>query len=205
MTMKTERTEASRAVKMAVNLPLSINLPMLLLRLTELVREYLPTTAKEVQRLTGMAAALNKFISRSSDKCRAFFQLLKKREGYEWGAECERAFQDLKKYLVASPLLSTPELGESLILYFAVSEHAISAVLLRNRGPEQIPIYYVSKTLLDAEMRYLPLEKLVLALRTTVRKLPHYFQSHKIVVYTEFPLRSLLRRQISREESRRGQ
>jgi hypothetical protein len=153
-----------------------------------------PRTTKEVQRLTGMAAALNRFISRSSDKCKPFFQLLKKREGYEWGAECEQAFQDLKKYLAQAPLLSTPEPGESLTLYLAVSEHAVSAVLLRNKGSEQIPIYYVSKTLLDAETRYLPLEKLVLALRTAARKLPHYFQSHKIVVYTEYPLKSLLRK-----------
>ncbi|XP_058208180.1 uncharacterized protein LOC131321193 [Rhododendron vialii] len=153
-----------------------------------------PKTTKEVQRLTGMAAALNRFISRSSDKCRPFFQLLKKSEGYEWGAECERAFQDLNKYLAEAPLLSTLDLGESLILYLAVSEHAVSAVLLRNKGSEQIPVYYVSKTLLDAETKYLSLEKLVLALRTTARKLPHYFQSHKIVVYTEFPLKSLLRK-----------
>ncbi|KAG5562386.1 hypothetical protein RHGRI_005203 [Rhododendron griersonianum] len=141
-----------------------------------------------------MAAALNRFISRSSDKCRPFFQLLKKREGFEWGAECEQAFQDLKKYLAQAPLLSTPDPGEILVLYLAVFEHAVSAVLLRDKGPEQIPVYYVSKTLLDTETRYLPLEKLVLALRTATRKLPHYFQSHKVVVYTEFPLRSLLRK-----------
>ena len=43
-----------------------------------------PKTTKEVQKLTGMAAALNRFISHSSDRCRPFFQLLKKRKGYEW-------------------------------------------------------------------------------------------------------------------------
>ncbi|XP_058202925.1 uncharacterized protein LOC131317386 [Rhododendron vialii] len=139
---------------------------------------------KEVQRLTGMAAALNRFISRLSNNGRPFFQLLKKREGYEWGAKCEQAFQDLKKYLAVAPLLSTPEPGESLILYLAVSEHAVSAVLLRNKGPKQIQVYCVSKTLVDVEMRYLPLKKLILALRMAMWKLPHYFQSHKIVLCT---------------------
>jgi ribonuclease HI len=100
----------------------------------------------------------------------------------------------LKKYLAEAPLLSTPDPSEPLILYLAVSEHAVSAVLLRGKGTQQIPVYYVSKTLLDAETRYLPLEKLVLALRTATRKLPHYFQSHKVIVYTEFPLKSLLRK-----------
>ena len=39
-------------------------------------------TTKEVQKLTGMIAALNRFVSRSSDKCRLFFQLLRKKDGY---------------------------------------------------------------------------------------------------------------------------
>ena len=77
-------------------------------------------TTKEVQKLTGMAAALNRFISRSSDKCRPFFQLLKKRVGYEWGAECEEAFQGLKQDLTSTPLLTTPEPKEQLLFYLAV-------------------------------------------------------------------------------------
>jgi len=55
-------------------------------------------------------------------------------------------------------------------------------------------VYYVNKTLVDAETRYLPLEKLVLALVHATRKLPHYFQTHTIYVLTEYPLQSLLKR-----------
>ena len=55
-------------------------------------------------------------------------------------------------------------------------------------------VYYVSKTLVDAETRYLPLEKLVLALVHATRKLPHYFQAHTIYVLTEYSLQSLLKR-----------
>jgi len=63
---------------------------------------------------------------------------------------------------------------EDLYMYLSVFEQAMSAVLLRDQGVQQ-PIYYISKTLVDAEMRYLPLEKLVLALVHVTRKLPHYF------------------------------
>ena len=49
-------------------------------------------------------------------------------------------------------------------------------------------VYYISKTLVDAETRYLPLEKLVLALVHAMRKLPHYFQAHTIYVLIEYPL-----------------
>ena len=71
-------------------------------------------------------------------------------------------------------MLTTPEPREDLYMYLSVSEHAVSVMLLRDQGVQQ-PIYYISKTLVDAEMRYLPLEKLVLALVHATRKLPHYF------------------------------
>ena len=71
-------------------------------------------------------------------------------------------------------MLTTPEPGEDLYMYLSVSEHAVSVMLMRDQGVQQ-PIYCISKTLVDAEMRYLPLEKLVLALVHATRKLPHYF------------------------------
>ena len=71
-------------------------------------------------------------------------------------------------------MLLAPEPSEDLFMYLSISEHAMSAMLLRDQGVQQ-PIYYVSKTLVDAETRYLPLEKLVLALVCATRKLPHYF------------------------------
>ena len=72
-------------------------------------------------------------------------------------------------------------------MYLSVFNHVISAVLLRDQEVQHL-IYYISKTLVDAETRYLPLEKLVLALVHATRKLPHYFQAHTIYVLTEYPL-----------------
>ena len=51
-----------------------------------------PSNPKEVQVLTGMLAALNRFISKFSDRCRPFYQLLKKWKGFRWDNECEKAF-----------------------------------------------------------------------------------------------------------------
>ena len=86
-----------------------------------------------------------------------------------------------------APMLTAPEPREDLFMYLSMSEHAVSAVLLRDQGVQQL-VYYVSKTLIDAETRYLPLEKLVLALVHATQKLPHYFQAHTIYVLTEYPL-----------------
>ena len=73
-----------------------------------------------------------------------------------------------------APVLTAPEPGEDLFMYLLVSEHAVSAVLLKEKGVQQ-PVYYISKTLVDAKTRYLPLEKLVLAFVHATRKLIQYF------------------------------
>ena len=90
-------------------------------------------------------------------------------------------------------MLSALKPGEELFMYLSVSEHAVSAVLLRDQGVQRL-MYYISKTLVDAETRYLPLKKLVLALVHATRKLPQYFQAHTVYVLTEHPLQSLLKR-----------
>ena len=51
----------------------------------------------------------------------------------------------------------------------------------------------MSKSLHEAEVRYLPLEKAILEVVHATRKLPHYFQAHTVVVLTQFPLKSILR------------
>ena len=52
-----------------------------------------PRNAKEVQKLTRMIAALNRFISRSADRCRPFYLLINKWKGFEWSEKCTAAFQ----------------------------------------------------------------------------------------------------------------
>ena len=130
-----------------------------------------PSNPKEVQLLTRMLAALNQFISKFLDRCRPFYQLLKKWKGFQWDDECEKAFQDLKEYLMWVPMLTALEPKEELFMYLSVSDHAVSVVLLRDWGVQQ-PVYYISKTLVDEETKYLPLKKLVLALVHATRKLP---------------------------------
>ncbi|VFQ90193.1 unnamed protein product [Cuscuta campestris] len=55
-------------------------------------------------------------------------------------------------------------------------------------GDTQRPIYYVSRTLRDAELRYSVVEKTVLAFANTIKKLNHYFQAHEVEVRSHQPL-----------------
>ncbi|KAG7529513.1 Reverse transcriptase domain [Arabidopsis thaliana x Arabidopsis arenosa] len=151
-----------------------------------------PKNFKEVQRLTGRIAALNRFISRSTDKSLPFYQILKGNKGFLWDEKCEEAFGQLKAYLTTPPVLSKPEVDEKLYLYVSVSKHAVSGVLVREDRGEQKPIYYISKSMTDPETRYTMMEKLALAVVTSARKLRPYFQSHPIEVLTNQPLRTIL-------------
>ena len=74
-------------------------------------------------------AALNRFVSKATDKCLLFFRVLRK--SFEWMDECQKAFENLKKYLSSPPLLSSSRLGEKLYLYIVVSQVAVSAALVR--------------------------------------------------------------------------
>ena len=152
-----------------------------------------PRNPKEIQKLIAMMAALNRFISRSADRCRPFFLLLHKWKEFEWSEECVVTFQQLKQYLSRPPIMSSPVVDEVLFAYIAIAFYAISFVLIRVDSGIQRPLYYVSKSLNEIEVRYLPLEKAILAVVHAIRKLPHYFQAHTMVMLTQLPLKSILR------------
>ena len=89
-----------------------------------------PQNPKEIQKLTGITAALNWFISRSADRCRPFFLLMNKWKDFEWTEECAQAFQQLKEYLSHPPIMSSPETDEVLFAYIVVALHAMNLVLI---------------------------------------------------------------------------
>uniref|UniRef100_A0A2N9GXC3 RNase H type-1 domain-containing protein n=1 Tax=Fagus sylvatica TaxID=28930 RepID=A0A2N9GXC3_FAGSY len=109
-----------------------------------------PKTVKEVQSLTGKAAALNRFVSRSTDKCLPFFKILRK--AFHWTEECQQAFEELKVYLTSPPLLSPSQTREALYLYLAVSASAVSSALIREEERVQKSVYYTSRALRGRSM-----------------------------------------------------
>ena len=149
-----------------------------------------PQSIKEVQSLTKRVAALNRFVSKATDKCLPFFKVLKK--AFKWTDKYQKTFQDLKTYLVTAPLLSPFVTGEELYLYLVVTPHAVSLALIREEGRVQKPVYYTSRALRGAEGRYPLIEKLAFVLITASRKLRHYFKALIINVMTDHPLKKAM-------------
>ncbi|CAL8163539.1 unnamed protein product [Prunus armeniaca] len=132
-------------------------------KIQALIDMRVPRTKKEVQSLTGRVASLARFISKATVRCAPFFKALKgSKRQVDWTSECDRAFEDLKAYMSRAPLLST--LFPDLTIYLSVSASALSSVLIRRPNGIELPIFYMSHALQDAEQRYPQLEQLAYAL-----------------------------------------
>ncbi|XP_021985709.1 uncharacterized protein LOC110881870 [Helianthus annuus] len=156
-----------------------------------------PKTIKEMQRLAGRLAALNRFLSNHAAKSYPFISTLRncvKKQEFKWTPEAEAAFQQMKKCLIKLPTLTAPYEKEPLILYLSSSDKAVGSVLMVERIGVQTPIYYVGRVLTDPETRYSTMEKLVLALLHASRRLRRYFTGHVITVLTNFHIGTILQK-----------
>lgn len=119
-----------------------------------------PASKKEVEQLTCWVAILCLFISKLVEHCLPFFKILCQMNDIAWIEDCKQAFEELKKRLKSSPLLSKPETWEVLYLYLIIALEVISYVLIwLDDKRAQRPIYYTSRVLHDAETKYSKLEK----------------------------------------------
>jgi hypothetical protein len=162
-----------------------------------------PRLQKKVQRLTGCMAALSRFISRLGEKGLPFYKLLKKVDNFQWTIEAQEALEALKKFLTMPPVLkpscrATPnQPAEDLLLYISYTTHVVSTALVVERVeghtyPVQYLVYFISEVLGPSKKKYPQVQKLLYVVLLTARKLCHYFDDHKVIVVTEFPIGDIL-------------
>jgi hypothetical protein len=143
-----------------------------------------PSNIKEVQRLTGRIASLNRFISKAAERSLPFFRVLRANSVFQCGVEQHQAFEDLKNYLEEAAVMTKPSPKAELLLYISVTDTTVSAVLVEERMEADtlklFPIYYISEALSGSKLFYSEMEKMEYAVVMAKRKLRHYFQSHNI-------------------------
>jgi hypothetical protein len=136
-----------------------------------------PTSIKDVQKLTGCMAVLNRFISKLGERGLPFFKLLKHQENFVWTPEVDQALAQLKDFLSKPPVLTAHRKGELLLLYLAATTHVVSSAIVVERQedgyayPVQRPVYFVSEVLSESKARYQLVQKLLYAVLITSRKL----------------------------------
>jgi hypothetical protein len=147
--------------------------------------------------LAGTLASLNRFISRSAERNLPFFEILKSAEVFQWGPAQQKAFEELKQYLIDLTTLTPPSSGTALLLYVSASHSAVSAALVQEKQDGQVkrqaPVYFISEVLSLSKKNYTELEKVLYAVLMASRKLWHYFQSYHIIVPSSQPLKDIMR------------
>lgn len=152
------------------------------------------TYIRNVQRLMGNVIALNRFMSKSVEKCLPFFRKLRKSSNFKWKEECWQAFAELKGCLSSPKVLRRPIGQEDLYIYLAAFDQAVSVVLVPEKHRVQKLIFCVSKVLKGAEIRYPNVEKAALTLLLAIRKFKVYLENHQGIIVTDLPLQRILHR-----------
>ena len=109
-----------------------------------------PQSTRDVQRLTGRLATLNRFISKSVEQSLPFLKTLRGPKDFAWGPKQAAAFASLKQHL-SDLILTSPDPSLPLLLYIVASPYAVNAALVQEQDREgttrQCPVYYVSEVL----------------------------------------------------------
>jgi hypothetical protein len=157
-----------------------------------------PRMIKDVQKLTGCMAMLNRFISQLGERGLPFFKLLKLHDKFKWTKEANQALQDFKHHLQSPPILTAPQPRKNLLLYITVTTHVVYMAIMVEQQEEghtfgvQRPVYFISEVLSESNIRYPMIQKILYSILITFRKLRHYFDAYNILVVSNFPLEDIL-------------
>jgi ribonuclease HI len=173
-------------------------------KIEAIMRMEVSWSQNKIQRLTGCMAALSRFISRLGERGIPFYKLLKKVDKFQWTTEAQEALEALKKFLITPPVLKPPRWAtpsqptEDMLLYISCTTHVVSIALVVERAeeghtyPVQHLVYFISEVLEPSKMKYPQVQKLLYAVLLNARKLRHYFDDHKVIVVTWFPIGDIL-------------
>jgi hypothetical protein len=139
---------------------------------------------RELQQLIGKINFVRRFISNLSGRIDPFMDLvkIKANEEFRWGAEQQRAFEEIKEYLARPPVLVPPQRDRPFYIYLSVGDTSIASVVVQVYDSKEKVVFYLSRRMLDTETRYHEMEKLYLCLFFTCTKLRHILLFAEIIV-----------------------
>ncbi|XP_048615557.1 uncharacterized protein LOC106420654 [Brassica napus] len=152
-----------------------------------------PRTVKDIRSFLGHAGFYRRFIKDFSKIARPLTKLLCKEIIFNFDEECLEAFKKLKEELTSAPIVQPPDWSLPFEIMCDASDYAVGAVLGQKKDKKTHVIYYASRTLDDAQMKYATTEKELLAIVYAFEKFRSYLVGSKVIVYTDHAaLRHLL-------------
>ena len=154
-----------------------------------------PHSQKELKKFLGKVSYIRRFIPALAEISARFGSLLKGDAKFEWNQEHQKAFESIKAALTSPQTMIAPQPGIPLMLYLISTPKSIGALLGHDADGAERLVYYISRKIRGAVVRYTPIERHCLALVVTAQKLRHYFLAHQIQIVTRSdPIRYLLSR-----------
>ncbi|WKA06492.1 hypothetical protein VitviT2T_024388 [Vitis vinifera] len=152
-----------------------------------------PRTEKEIRGFLGRLQYIGRFIARLTDICEPIFCFLRKNQLTVWNDDCHITFEKIKEYLLSPPVLVPPMSRRPLLLYLSILDMALGCMLAQlDDSGKKWAIYYLSKRMLDNEMRYVVIKHLYLALVWATKRLRHYMTKYSVHLISRLdPLRYL--------------
>ena len=144
-----------------------------------------PTNVKTVRQFLGHAGFYRRFIQDFSKIAKPLYKLLEKDAKFEWDAECQQGFEELKDYLTTAPIVRAPDWQFPFEVMCDASDLAVGAVLGQRAEGKLYVVYYASKTLNEAQRNYTTTEKELLAVVYALDKFRAYLIGAEIIIFTD--------------------
>ena len=144
-----------------------------------------PTSVKGIRSFLEHAGFYRRFIKDFSKITKPLSNLLVQGVVFNFDEQCNQAFLTLKEKLISAPIVVTPDQASPFELMCDVSDFAVGAVLGHNKDRVFRAIYYVSRTLNEAQLNYATTEKELLAIVFAFNKFRPYLIGNKVIVHTD--------------------
>ncbi|MEW8548046.1 MAG: RNase H-like domain-containing protein, partial [Candidatus Thiodiazotropha sp.] len=139
----------------------------------------------ELRSFLGTASYYRKFCKSFCDIARPLHKLTEKQNGFVWTAECDQAFNQLKRVLTSAPVLAYPQSHAEYILDCDCSGYGLGSVLSQKQDGVERVISYFSKSLTKAERNYCVTRRELLAVVSAVKHYHHYLFGAKFTIRTD--------------------
>jgi hypothetical protein len=150
-------------------------------KVKEIMEWRVPTTVTEVWSLLGLVGYYRRFIEGFSKIAKPMTSLMEKGREFKWDEKCQESFDQLKKRLMAPPVLVMPDLQKGLDIYCDACGQGLGCLLMQDGHV----ITYASRQLRKHELNY-PTHDLELADVVHALKIwRHYVMGTKCQVYTD--------------------
>jgi hypothetical protein len=140
-----------------------------------------PQKVSDIQSFLGLAGYYRRFIEGFSKIAKPMIELLEKGKTFEWLPRCEASFQELKKRLTTTPVLTMPHIEKPFSIYCDASDQGLGCVLMQDGHV----VAYASRKLRKHEEKYLTHDLELTTLVHALKIWRHYIIGKRCEVYSD--------------------